>query len=119
MVRVMNAAICSRGTGLLGLYVVGDVPFVSAEKYASAMAQKKMLFEGTSVKGKVMLAPAQVPVSACIRDEVMATIATTATKSMALLGVSSLVFTAFSPPGCRKNPLHAIFALTSAFFAPR
>jgi hypothetical protein len=60
----MNAAICSRGTVADGLYAVGEVPLVSAEKYASAIAQKKILLEGTSMNGSVMLAPPHVPVSA-------------------------------------------------------
>jgi hypothetical protein len=60
----MNAAICSRGTLADGLYAVAVVPLVSAEKYASAIEQKKMLLEGTSVNGSVMLAPPHVPVSA-------------------------------------------------------
>jgi hypothetical protein len=43
------------------------VPLVSPEKNASAIEQKKMLPADTSVKGSVMLAPPQVPVSACNR----------------------------------------------------
>src|SRR5262245_54127390 len=54
-VRVMNAAICSRGTFALGLYVVGVVPLVSAEKNVSAIEQKNTLLEGTSVKGSVTI----------------------------------------------------------------
>src|SRR5204863_330335 len=64
MVRVTNAAICSRGTGAPGVKVVPDVPLVSPEKKASAIEQKKLLLEGTSLNGNVMLAPPQVPVSA-------------------------------------------------------
>jgi hypothetical protein len=60
----MNAAICSRGTGSLGLYVVDDVPLVNPEKNASPIEQKKILEDGTSVNGSAMLAPPQAPVSA-------------------------------------------------------
>jgi hypothetical protein len=58
----MKAAICSRGTGSEGLYVVADVPFVSPAKYASAIAQKKMFDEGTSVNGMAIICPPHVPV---------------------------------------------------------
>src|SRR5262245_15523850 len=60
----MNAAICSRSTGSLGLYVVALVPLVSPEKKASAIEQKKMLLEGTSVNGREIICPPHVPVSA-------------------------------------------------------
>jgi hypothetical protein len=40
------------------------VPPVSPEKYASAIAQKKMLLPATSVNGSVRLAPLHAPVSA-------------------------------------------------------
>jgi hypothetical protein len=59
----VKAAIWSRGTESLGLYVVGVVPFVSPEKNASAIWQKNGLAI-TSVKGSVVIAPPQVPVSA-------------------------------------------------------
>jgi hypothetical protein len=59
----MNAAICSRGTGSDGLYVVADVPFVSPEKNASAIWQKNGL-DITSVNGSVVVTPPQVLVSA-------------------------------------------------------
>jgi hypothetical protein len=59
----MKAAICSLGTGLDGLYVVADVPFVSPEKNASAIWQKKGL-DITSVNGCVIVTPPQMPVSA-------------------------------------------------------
>ena len=38
------------------------MPFVSPEKNAEAIEQKKTLPEGTSVNGMVMLAPPHVPV---------------------------------------------------------
>jgi hypothetical protein len=54
-----------------------------------------MLFDGTSVNGSVMLAPPQVPVSACIRDELNVMIAITATNIVALLRIFGyLAFTA-------------------------
>jgi hypothetical protein len=59
----MNAAICSLGTGLDGLYVVAEVPLVKPEKKASAIWQKKGL-DITSVNGTVVVTPPQVPVSA-------------------------------------------------------
>jgi hypothetical protein len=59
----MKAAICSRGTGLDGLYVVAEVPLVSPEKNASAIWQKNGL-DITSVNGSVVVTPPQVPVSA-------------------------------------------------------
>jgi hypothetical protein len=62
-VLVTNAAICSLGTLSEGLYVVGVVPFVRPEKYASAISQKKMLLM-TSVKGTVIETFPHVPVSA-------------------------------------------------------
>jgi hypothetical protein len=65
----MNAAICSLGTLAEGLYVVGVVPLVRPEKYASAIWQKKKL-PPTSVKGSVVIAPPQVPVSAGRRLDV-------------------------------------------------
>ena len=62
-VLVVNAAIWSRGTKSLGLYVVGVVPFVRPEKKASAIWQKNIL-PITSVNGTVVIAPPHVPVSA-------------------------------------------------------
>jgi hypothetical protein len=47
---------------------VGEVPFVSPEKNASAIWQKNGL-EPTSVNGSVVVAPPQVPVSARSRLE--------------------------------------------------
>jgi hypothetical protein len=63
-VRVINAAICSRGTGSDGLYVLGDVPLVNPEKNAPAIEQKKIFEPGTSLNGRVMLCPPQLLVSA-------------------------------------------------------
>src|SRR5690349_9622655 len=68
MVRVTKAAIWSRATGSPGLYVLADEPLLKPEKKASAIWQKKGLLI-TSVNGSVMLAPPQVPVSACRRVE--------------------------------------------------
>jgi hypothetical protein len=59
----MNAAIWSRVTGSVGLYVVEDVPFESPEKNASAIWQKNGL-DITSVNGSVVVTPPQVLVSA-------------------------------------------------------
>jgi hypothetical protein len=73
----VNAAIWSRGTKSLGLYVVGVVPFVRPEKNASAIWQKNRL-PITSVKGSVVIAPPHVPVSAGRRLD--ASIDTTNTK---------------------------------------
>jgi hypothetical protein len=62
---VTNAAIWSLGTVSEGLYVVGVVPFVRPEKYASAIWQKNGLAI-TSLKGTVVIVivKPQVPVSA-------------------------------------------------------
>src|SRR5215471_2382621 len=59
----MKAAIWSRLTAPVGLYVVGLVPLASPEKKASAIWQKKGL-DITSVKGSVVICPPQAPVSA-------------------------------------------------------
>lgn len=61
------------------------MPFVRAEKYASAIEQKKMLLAGTSVNGRVVVCPPHVPMSAHSRDEEIVIIAIAATNSMALL----------------------------------
>src|ERR1041384_6847065 len=76
----MNAAICSRGTGSDGLSVVDEVPLVSAEKYASAIEQKKTLLAGTSVNGNEIEEPSQVPVSAVSKREVTTNTNTVATR---------------------------------------
>jgi hypothetical protein len=59
----MNAAIWSRVTGSVGLYVVAEVPFESPEKNASAIWQKNGL-DITSLNGSVVVTPPQVLVSA-------------------------------------------------------
>jgi len=94
-VLVTNAAICSLGTLAEGLYVVGVVPLVRPEKYASAIWQKKEL-PATSVNGTVTIAPLQVSVSAGRRVDVnnKTTIAKdriTAERSFSFIGF---------PPGC-------------------
>ena len=68
-VLVMKVAIWSLSTGADGLYVVGEVPLVRPEKYASAMSQKKIL-PMISVNGTVTFAPPHIPVSAGILIEV-------------------------------------------------
>jgi hypothetical protein len=65
----MKAAIWSLSTVPDGLYVVGELPRVRPEKYASAISQKKT-FPMTSVNGKVTVAPPHIPVSAGILIEV-------------------------------------------------
>jgi hypothetical protein len=67
---------------LPGLYVVPDVPLVSPEKYASAIWQKKPL-PATSVKGKVVVAPPQLPLSARRRLDAIVMINISATTSAA------------------------------------
>ena len=91
-VLVVKAAIWSRGTKSLGLYVVGVVPFVRPEKKASAIWQKNIL-PITSVNGTVVIPPPQIPVSAGRRLDVnnkMTTVneRTTAERNLAFIGLS-------------------------------
>lgn len=64
---------------------MADVPLLSPEKNASAIEQKNTLVLGTSVKGSVMLAPPQVPVSACKRSDAAVIITNAATSAIVLL----------------------------------
>jgi hypothetical protein len=62
---------------------VGDVPLVRPEKYASAIWQKRA-DAPTSVKGTVVVAPPQVPVSARISRELETRAASAKTNASAL-----------------------------------
>jgi hypothetical protein len=72
---------------------VADVPLLSPEKNASAIEQKNTLVLGTSVKGSVMLAPPQVPVSACNRSDTAVIITIAATSR--IVRFRTLVFVSF------------------------
>lgn len=60
---------------------LGLVPLVNPEKYASAIEQKKMLLEGTSVNGSVIIWPPHIPVSAFNRADATVIIAMNATRA--------------------------------------
>jgi hypothetical protein len=64
---------------------------VSAEKYASAIEQKKILVDDTSTNGSVMLAPPHVPFSARISVDAAVIITTAAMSHRVRLRILVLI----------------------------
>jgi hypothetical protein len=75
---------------------VAFIPLASPAKYASAIEQKKGLAPDTSVKGKLILAPPQVPVVAYDRVDSSVMLTTNETSRIARIAKLVLILIRFS-----------------------